>query len=196
MIRRLPLLATLLVLAAVATMIGLGIWQLGRAEWKADLKTRYAAAAASDGEIRWPDDPAQFANALYRRSRLTCSEVLSRDAISGRNAAGEAGWAQIAHCRLPDGAVAPVQLGWSRDPANANWDGGEARGRIARYGDGLRLIADPPLAGLEASAPPDPSDLPDNHLAYAWQWFFFAATAMVIFVVALRRRLAPGGDGG
>ncbi len=37
-------------------------------------------------------------------------------------------------------------------------------------------------------APPDPNDLPNNHLAYAGQWFFFALTALVIYWLALRRR--------
>jgi len=29
---------------------------------------------------------------------------------------------------------------------------------------------------------------PNNHLSYAIQWFFFAATALVIYVLALRKR--------
>ena len=61
-------------------------------------------------------------------------------------------------------------------------------GIIAPAGEGIRLIADPPQAGLEPLAMPDPADLPDNHLAYAGQWFFFALTALVIYVLALRRR--------
>jgi surfeit locus 1 family protein len=50
------------------------------------------------------------------------------------------------------------------------------------------LQAAQPVAGLAPLAPPDPSDLPNNHLAYAGQWFFFALTALVIYVLALRRR--------
>jgi surfeit locus 1 family protein len=61
---------------------------------------------------------------------------------------------------------------------------------------GARLVADPPLAGLEANAKPDPSNIPNNHLAYAVQWFFFALTALVIYALALRKRLAaPRGEG-
>ena len=37
-------------------------------------------------------------------------------------------------------------------------------------------------------AAPDPGDLPNNHLAYAGQWFLFALAAAVIYVLALRRR--------
>ena len=54
------------------------------------------------------------------------------------------------------------------------------------------LVADPPVAGLQANAPPDPRDLPNNHMAYAFQWFFFAITALVIYGLALRRlRVKP-----
>ncbi|HEX6072551.1 MAG TPA: SURF1 family cytochrome oxidase biogenesis protein, partial [Sphingomicrobium sp.] len=37
MIRRLPVIPTIVVAAAVAAMIGLGIWQLQRAHWKEGL---------------------------------------------------------------------------------------------------------------------------------------------------------------
>jgi surfeit locus 1 family protein len=78
-----------------------------------------------------------------------------------------------------------VDLGFSRDLAAPAWTGGEVTGVIA---PGPRLVADPPLAGLEAMTRPDPGELPNNHLAYAGQWFFFALTALVIYVLALRRR--------
>ena len=49
--------------------------------------------------------------------------------------------------------------------------------------------------GLKPLAPPDPGDLPNNHLMYAGQWFFFALTALLIYVLALRKkwRGSPGG---
>ena len=49
-------------------------------------------------------------------------------------------------------------------------------------------MATPPLAGLEANAIPDPSEIPNNHFAYAIQWFLFAATALVIYTLALMKR--------
>ena len=67
------------------------------------------------------------------------------------------------------------------------WSGGAVTGVIA---PGPRLVADPPLAGLQANARPDPSDLPNNHLSYAVQWFLFAGVALVIYVLAVRKRLA------
>jgi surfeit locus 1 family protein len=57
---------------------------------------------------------------------------------------------------------------------------------------GGTLHASQPAPGLEPLAPPDPSDVPNNHLAYAGQWFFFALTALVIYVLALRRKLSTG----
>ena len=50
------------------------------------------------------------------------------------------------------------------------------------------IVADPPLAGLIANARPDPRDIPNNHWSYAIQWFAFAATALIIYALALRRR--------
>ena len=78
-------------------------------------------------------------------------------------------------------------LGWSRNPEVPVWSGGTVIGIIA---PGPRLVADPPLAGLQANARPDPADLPNNHLSYAVQWFLFAGVALVIYALAVRKRLA------
>ena len=90
-----------------------------------------------------------------------------------------------------------VTLGWSNIPAPPPWDGGEVAGTIAPMGKtGVRVVADPPLAGLSANARPDPANLPNNHWSYAIQWFAFALTALVIYVLALRKRLAaPAAEG-
>jgi surfeit locus 1 family protein len=90
---------------------------------------------------------------------------------------------------LDGGGEAEVALGWSREPrATVGWSGGGVVGFVAPAGEGARLVASPPLAGLAQLAPPDPNDLPNNHLAYAGQWFFFAATALAVYWLALRRR--------
>lgn len=84
---------------------------------------------------------------------------------------------------------ADVVLGWSQSPDPVAWRGGFVAGTVVPTGElGFKIVADPPLAGLEANAKPDPGDLPNNHLAYAVQWFFFALTALVIYVLALKRR--------
>jgi surfeit locus 1 family protein len=106
--------------------------------------------------------------------------------MAGRNAQGEVGMAQVADCELAGGGRAKVVLGWSREPKIAQWRGGEVAGVIA---PGPRLVADTPVAGLSANARPDPGEIPNNHLAYAVQWFLFAATALVIYVIAVRRRM-------
>jgi cytochrome oxidase assembly protein ShyY1 len=47
--------------------------------------------------------------------------------------------------------------------------------------------AAPPLA---PSAPPSLEEVPNNHRFYAFQWFFFAGLAVLIYWLALRRRLS------
>ena len=108
---------------------------------------------------------------------------------AGRNAQDQAGWAQVATCVLPAGLVARVVLGWASAPAPVSWSGGDVTGIFLDKGKGEPIIvADPPLAGLAPNARPDPSDIPNNHLSYAVQWFSFAAIALVIYTLALRKR--------
>ena len=53
----------------------------------------------------------------------------------------------------------------------------------------LRLVSDAGLGGLEPSARPSLASIPNNHRFYAAQWFFFAFAALVIYLLALRKRL-------
>ncbi|MFS0848481.1 SURF1 family cytochrome oxidase biogenesis protein [Novosphingobium panipatense] len=182
--RRIPIIATLVVLAAVVTMIALGFWQLRRMHEKEALLAQYAAAQSNPALVHWTA-VGVGPELLYRRAWLTCHSVTNRSSIAGRNASGEPGLAQTARCALPGGGSALVVLGWSRQLDRGEWRGGHVTGVIA---PGPRLVAIPSVGGLEANALPDPSELPNNHLSYAMQWFFFAATAFVIFVVELRRR--------
>jgi len=190
MLRDVPAIPTIVVTAAVGVMIALGVWQLGRAEWKDGLLERYSAAGSAT-EVRFPS-AEQAEDLLYRRSRLDCERVLAIRATGARSRQGAQGWAHIASCQLVGGRQAEVSLGWTRTPEEVSWSGGEVQGILAPAGDmGARLVAsEPPLPGLEPLPAPDPSDLPNNHLAYAGQWFFFALTALVIFVLAVRRRKA------
>ena len=68
---------------------------------------------------------------------------------------------------------------------------GSAIGRLFGRGNVLAplLVADQPAAPLRASARPTPDTIPNNHRAYAVQWFLFAMAALVIYVLALRERL-------
>lgn len=183
--RRIPIFATLVVLVAVGIMIALGFWQMRRLAEKEALLARYAAAGANAEEVVWSGEgPGE--DLLYRRASLDCEAARNYSSIAGRNARDEAGFAQTAQCTLPGGATATVVLGWARQPnAASQWEGGKVRGVIA---PGPRLVADPPLAGLEANATPDPSSIPNNHFSYAMQWFFFAVTALVIYAIAVMKR--------
>jgi surfeit locus 1 family protein len=184
MSRRVPIFATIIVLAAVATMIALGIWQLGRRAEKEALLARYEAASDAGEAVVFPLS-GEGEDLLFRRSQVACAGVTGIEAVSGTAANGQKGWVQRATCAVsPDASVA-VDLGYSRDIAKPAFSGGIVTGVIA---PGPRLVADPPVAGLQAMAKPDPGDLPNNHLAYAGQWFFFALTALVIYVLALKRR--------
>lgn len=186
MMRRIPILATLVVLAAVAVMIALGLWQLERMHEKEGLLAGYEKARVDAALVSFPRDAPDAERVLYRRSRIDCAEVLGRTTKSGLDGNGVSGIAHYATCRLADGGTAEVVLGWSRDPALREWGGGPVSGLIA---PGPRLVADPPLAGLEASAKPDPRDLPNNHWSYAVQWFLFALTALVIYGLAVWKRM-------
>jgi len=189
--RRIPIVSTLVVLAAVATMLWLGVWQLHRKEWKEVEIARYEAAQASGVEVRWPTSPAQFDGALYHRSRLDCALVTAMSAMAGRSADGQSGWAHVAQCSLPGGGTAAVALGWSNDPQTPQWRGGPVTGWVAGSDKAVRLIASPPQAGLAQLARPDPTNVattPMGHLSYAIQWFAFATIALVIYGLALRKK--------
>ena len=182
---RIPVIPTIIVVTAVAIMVMLGFWQLGRADEKGALIARYSAALDEGAQVSWPLAPQDIEQSLYRRSSIACVAVLGMAARAGTNANGANGWAHEAACNVA-GSAEPVlvQLGWSRNPEGPVWEGGEVTGWIA---PGPRLVADPAQAELQPLVRPDPSDLPNNHLAYAWQWFLFALTALVIYILALRR---------
>jgi surfeit locus 1 family protein len=169
-----PVIPTLLVLAAIAVMIRLGVWQLDRADQKEALLARYASAETLSADVAFPQGEAAAQPVLYRHARVNCARVAGITVMAGRNAQDEVGMAQVADCELAGGGRAKVVLGWSREP---------------KIAPGPRLVADAPVAGLSANARPDPSEVPNNHLAYAVQWFLFAATALVIYVIAVRRRM-------
>ena len=184
--RDLPIIPTLVVIAAAMTMVALGIWQLGRADEKAALITRYDAALASDAEVDFLRNTGDLDDILFRRATLDCKVVSQINARAGVSANGAKGWSHYATCDVGTDTTVDVVIGWSRELAAPVWSGGVVAGVIA---PGPRLVATTPQAGLEQAALPDPADLPNNHLAYAGQWFFFALTALVIYWLAVRKRI-------
>ena len=79
------------------------------------------------------------------------------------------------------------------DLAIPEWEGGAVEGIIAPDTQHvIRLVTSEPVAGLQKSQPPSIEDIPNNHMAYAVQWFLFAGIAFVIFLIALRAQLKKG----
>lgn len=190
MTRRWPLVPTILVALAVATMIALGIWQLRRMDEKHALLARLDAAQALP-PIGWPTAPLAGELPLFRSATGNCLEVTRFRTAAGQNRGGEPGFLVIADCRTgAEGPGMAVELGWSKNPnAGRDYRGGLVSGVIAPDGEALmRLVAAEPGPGLMASAVPSPATIPNNHWSYAIQWFLFAAIAAVIYVLALRKR--------
>lgn len=203
--RRVPIVATILVGLAIALMTGLGVWQLQRRGEKAAL-LRQLARNERLPPIAFPRIPIGD-ELLFRRAGALCLEPVAWRIEGGRNAAGGVGWRRIAECRT--GAEGPgfaVQMGLSSDPnGRPAWRGGRVNGYITHAVDHrpiianlfspqpatLMLISDTPLAGLTANPPPNLDAVPNNHLAYAVQWFLFAGIAAIIYAIALWRRAAP-----
>jgi cytochrome oxidase assembly protein ShyY1 len=193
MSRRIPILPTLIVALAAGVMVWLGIWQLHRLTWKEGLLAEYAAAAHKPpvGYPRVPTDQSL----LFRRSSTFCLQPVGWRASAGRNRAGESGYRHVADCRTgAEGPGVAIDVGWSRSPdAPSGWKGGQVAGTIGPdHNRQVLLVADTAAPGLEPSAPPSLDAIPNNHFAYAIQWFLFATIAVVIYAIALWRRGRKG----
>ena len=132
MTRRLPLIPTIIVAAAVLTMIGLGIWQLRRAEWKDALLARYEAAQSLP-PVAFPTAPISKELRLFRRASGLCLQPITVRATAGRNREGDIGYSHIVECRTgAEGPGMSVDIGWSADPnGGKGWKGGAVSGVIA-----------------------------------------------------------------
>jgi surfeit locus 1 family protein len=202
--RPVPIFATLVVVLAVAVMIGLGVWQLERLKqkdaalslWRANMtlpQTAYPAMNPSDTRF------------LFRTLAANCLRVTGWQVTGGRTRDDQPGWRHIATCT--SGAEGPgflVDTGVTRDPhAKPVWTGGPVSGRATYEPDShsflvrmmgkspplrLMIVAEQAAPGLTPSPLPDPSSVPNNHFAYAVQWFFFAIVAVIIYALALRKR--------
>jgi surfeit locus 1 family protein len=192
MIRRLPIIPTIIVMAAVAIMIGLGVWQLQRAKWKEGLLAQYVRAEQLP-PIAYPTMPLRADQLpLFRHATGVCLRVVGHRAQAGENRAGEPGYVQIVDCVTgAEGPGMSVEVGWSKNPnAKIGWNGGPVSGMIAPDRvKGMRLVAASAPPGLEPSAPPSLATIPNNHRSYALQWFAFAVIALIIYGLAVRKRL-------
>ncbi|WP_439534737.1 SURF1 family protein [Polymorphobacter sp.] len=208
--RRLPVVPSLIVFLLAAFLVGLGVWQLERREWK-----RQLILAAEVAPQLPPLGPADYvasmtgrASVQYRRAEMVCrpGPVRPYDLRGGSSADGQSGFLVLVSCR-PDQSLAPdivVVAGWTRRPdiggltldVDAMFKGliierpyGDAPGRPQ-----FMLIPDTAAPPLSPSRMPTPGDLPDNHLAYAGQWFGLAAALLVIYALWLRRRTRARAD--
>ena len=200
---RFPFVPTLIVAAAVATMVALGIWQIGRAAEKDALSARFEENSKLPPMALPPAAPADE-SLLYRRAGAFCLEVTGWRRTGGKSKSGRSGTRYLADCR--SGAEGPgfvADMGVSADPrAEPRWRGGEVTGAIlaepSRAGLWERLtgrappprpmlVSSVPAPGFEASAAPAPPS-ENSSRYYAAQWFFFAAVAAIIYLLALRRR--------
>ena len=204
---RWPIIPTIIVGAAIAVMIALGVWQLQRADEKAALRASYAVNLTLPAMAFPASDPTD-ARLMFRTLSANCLRVTGWVTTGGRTADDVSGWRHIATCAT--GAEGPgflADMGIGDDPAaTIAWRGGLVRGIAVTepqtYGlitklfgnppkPRLMIVAQTPAPGLSASRRPDPNNVSDDHLSYAVQWFIFAAAAAVIYVLALRRRSRP-----
>ena len=204
MIRTWPLVPTILVAAAVAAMIALGFWQLERRDEKEAQIALYRANLAKP-MVSFPQFGPVPSEAMFAPSSVMCLKVINWRIDGGRAVDGTTGYRHIASCRTgAEGPGALIDMGVSRDPEfKPEWAGGEARGTVTTEPDHSSVIArllgpgpvlSPMLVsnkaapGLHVTAPPSPESVPNNHFGYAIQWFLFAAVALIIYVLALRKR--------
>jgi len=202
--RRWPVIPTILVLAAAAAMVALGIWQLQRKGEKEALIALYERNRAMSSLVTYPKLPPVPDAMLFRKSSVVCLEVVKWDPRGGTDRKGQTGIRMIADCRT--GAEGPgvlIDVGIADDFTPPQWKGGTVQGTIVPGPEQptliqrltgkavparAMLVADAPVPGLRASEVPSGADVPNNHLAYAVQWFFFAAIALIIYALAVRRR--------
>ena len=203
MSRRIPFWPTLFVAAAVATLIALGFWQLGRAHERDAAKVRMVAQSRLP-LTEYPYGNPAGQDLLFRRLSATCEKVSKWDTRGGQGLKGESGWRHIATCVSPNGTLFQADMGMSSAPAGQPaWQGGTITGPAVRAPDTsgftdrllhrqaarkLMIVAEEPAPGLAPSGRPDPAAETNSSWSYAVQWFLFALTALVIYGLALRKR--------
>lgn len=192
--RRLPIVATIVVAAAVLIMVRLGVWQIHRARENEQLMAQYSVASKLP-PITFPTAPIKGPLPLFRWAAGFCQRVVGQREAGGRNRSGDIGWSHIMECATgAEGPGMSVEIGWSKDPnAKVNWGGGQVSGLIVPDRiRGIRLVAATAPRGLEPAALPSVEAAvpvtPGRNRMYAVQWFSFAAIAIIIYGLAIRKR--------
>ena len=193
MTKRAPVIPTIVVLAAVGVLVWLGIWNLERARLHGAQLAGYEAAAGMPPitfpSLLKPDAHLPF----FRFATGNCLRVVNWRTSVGEDRSEEPGFVIIADCATAQGTGMSVELGWTKNPnAKINWNGGLVSGiivpdRVSR----IRLASATPAGGLEPIALPSPTVpvTPGRNRGYAATWFALAAIALVIYALAVRKRL-------
>ncbi len=210
--RYFPIIPTLLVGAAVITMLMLGIWQLDRRGEKASLLATYRANLNAPPLARFPTERPVPTSAMFRKARVSCKPAGTALQRGGKDSSGRFTiFRTIMPCRLPDVPASPdnpifyVDMGGTEEPGktviitNEDYSGivttmPPESGFLVRQfrpepPPAALLIADQAVGNLVPSAAPNIADVPNDHLAYAIQWFLFAGFALIIYILALRKRV-------
>lgn len=205
------LLASLMAVPAVAVMVGLGVWQLQRLEWKEALLARM------EERIHAPPVPLPAAvddpDSIDLRPVTVAGMLLDSRSqkVPARPLQGRAGYEIVTPVERAEGAPVLVNRGWvpldyrpapgpdrpvswrgvARVPGAGGWVHIPELASAAGIGAALPVVVEA-LPGQEPAGAPagiEPrSDLPNNHLQYALTWFGLAATLAVIVVLFQHRR--------
>ena len=141
MIRRVPLLPTLVVALAVAVMIALGFWQIGRA-YERDADHARHLARADLPTLAYPLASPAAEAFRFRRLVAPCDRVVRWSQKASRSAQGQSGWGYIATCATATGTTFEAELGFSPTPdAHPTWPGGDVVGH-AKLGPDSRSFSD------------------------------------------------------
>jgi surfeit locus 1 family protein len=138
---RFPLIPTIVVGLAIASMIGLGVWQLDRRAEKHAALALYAANLGKPAMAfprRRSDD--QY---LFRRARPSASSPSAGRARAGGASRAPTAIRQIAQCRTgAEGPALLVDVGVAPDPKfKPDWKGGAVTGTITHAPDHQPIIA-------------------------------------------------------
>jgi hypothetical protein len=152
-------------------------------------------AASKLPPIAYPVAPTEGPLPLFRWATGFCQKVLNQREVGGRSRGGDVGWVHILDCATgAEGPGMSVEIGWSKNPeTKVNWRGGLVSGvivpdRLHR----IRLVAAGAPPGLEPPGLPSAENAvpvtPGRNRMYALQWFSFAAIALIIYALAVRKR--------
>lgn len=197
MTRRIPVIPTTIVACVAAACIAAGIWNLKRATVHQAEMAKFEAASRLP-PVAFPVAPtANGRLPYYRYATGNCLHAVGQRMSAGENRAGEPGYVVILDCSTgAEGPGMSVQVGWSKNPnARTPWTGGLVSGVIVPdKKTRIRLVASAPAPGLEPNAAPKASVSvpPAQNRGYALQFFSFAVIALVIYALALRKRMQEG----